>query len=655
MDFHQLGLISPILKALKAQGYTHPTPIQRGAIPPALRGRDVLGCAQTGTGKTCAFAAPILQRLNKKSENKSGIRALVLTPTRELALQIGESFEAYGKNLPLRSAVIFGGVGQQPQVDRLKRGVDILIATPGRLLDLHGQQLLDLSQIEIFVLDEADRMLDMGFIHDVRRILKLLPEKKQTLFFSATMPPEVMDLVNALLHNYVRVEVDPVSSPVEVIRQSLYFVDKSNKTKLLAHLIQEMDMDSVLVFSRTKHGANRIAGDLSKKGISAAAIHGNKSQTARQQALADFKKGNVRALIATDIAARGIDIDELKWVVNYDLPEVPETYVHRIGRTGRAGHGGTALSFCRADEMDYLKQIERLLGKKLPVTEDHPFPMTEAPSGASPMVQARQEARENARANRAAKAKTTAAFQPAIETAPVENKAAPPKSSKSVRDEKKAAPAEKKTDSVEKAAPTQKESKKGKAKPAQKTVPGISSTPAPSQKQEEQSVQPTQKQKRSRQGLRQGDLSATVPAAPSMPTVDFVRPDPLASDIIMDATARLLAPRKPIYAQPKPTPAQTKQHQKDPDSEQKREHHRDHKPVKGSHKEGTKSISTPSKPNKESPKTGKEPQKQAHFNRNHHRSQHKSSPPRAYSGGYRQKDSTEQKGSIIKPYYLSDD
>ncbi|MGN0968531.1 MAG: DEAD/DEAH box helicase, partial [Oscillospiraceae bacterium] len=399
MTFQQLGLLPQILTALEEQGYSEPTPIQRGAIPPALKGQDVLGCAQTGTGKTCAFAAPILQRLtNTHQKGPRSIRALILTPTRELALQIEECFEAYGKHLPLRCAVIFGGVGQQPQVDKIKQGLDILVATPGRLLDLHGQGLLDLSHIEIFVLDEADRMLDMGFIHDVRRVLKLLPERKQTLFFSATMPPEVMELVNALLHDYARVEVDPVSSPVEVIAQSVYFVDKGNKTKLLAHLIEEKNMDSVLVFSRTKHGANRIAQDLTKRGITAAAIHGNKSQTARQQALADFKAGKVTALIATDIAARGIDIDELNWVVNYDLPEVPETYVHRIGRTGRAGREGTALSFCRADEKDYLKAIEKLLGRKLSVTEDHPYPMVEPATGVDPMVQARKEGKENARA-----------------------------------------------------------------------------------------------------------------------------------------------------------------------------------------------------------------------------------------------------------------
>jgi ATP-dependent RNA helicase RhlE len=312
MDFRKLGLIAPILRALADLGYITPSPIQCRAIVPALSGRDVLGCAQTGTGKTCAFAAPILQRLNAAPANRARpIRALILTPTRELALQIEENFEAYGKYLSLRSTVIFGGVGQTPQVEKLQRGVDILVATPGRLLDLQGQGFVDLSKVEIFVLDEADRMLDMGFIHDVRRVLKLLPGQKQTMLFSATMPPEVSDLVDHLLHNPVKVAVDPVSSPVEVIDQSVYFVDKGNKTRLLANLITGLNVKNALVFTRTKHGANRVAADLVKAGIPAAAIHGNKSQSARQQALADFKSGAVRALVATDIAARGIDIEEL--------------------------------------------------------------------------------------------------------------------------------------------------------------------------------------------------------------------------------------------------------------------------------------------------------------------------------------------------------
>ncbi len=376
MNFKQLGLNSAILQALEAQGYQTPTPIQSGAIPPALVGRDVLGIAQTGTGKTCAFATPILQRLAAQPiQGKRVIRSLILTPTRELALQIQESFRHYGARLPLKSAVIFGGVGQQPQVDQIQRGLDILVATPGRLLDLHGQGLVDLSHIEIFVLDEADRMLDMGFIHDVRRVLKVLPEKKQTLFFSATMPPEVQSLVDALLHDPAKVTVTPVSSPVEVIDQSLYFVDKPNKSKLLAYLVNQPGVKNALVFSRTKHGANKIAGDLAKAGISAAAIHGNKSQTARVQALSDFKAGKIKVLAATDIAARGIDIEELSHVFNYNLPDVPETYVHRIGRTGRAGHGGTAISFCDISEKDELRAIEKLLGRKIPVVEDHPWPM----------------------------------------------------------------------------------------------------------------------------------------------------------------------------------------------------------------------------------------------------------------------------------------
>ena len=346
MTFEQLGLNAPILNALKELDYHAPSPIQEKAIPPALAGRDVLGCAQTGTGKTCAFATPILQRLSAAPASGRPIRALVLTPTRELAIQIGESFEAYGKYLSLRHAVIFGGVGQNPQVEALRRGVDILVATPGRLMDLHDQGFVSLDELDIFVLDEADRMLDMGFIHDVKKILKWLPRQKQTLFFSATMPPEISDLVNSLLHDPARVAVDPISSPVEAIEQSVYFVDKNNKTRLLAHLMDQLGVKNALVFTRTKHGANKVARDLEKAGVTAAAIHGNKSQTARQQALSDFKAGNIRCLVATDIAARGLDIEELSHVFNYNLPEVPETYVHRIGRTGRAGRGGAAIAFC---------------------------------------------------------------------------------------------------------------------------------------------------------------------------------------------------------------------------------------------------------------------------------------------------------------------
>ncbi len=387
MTFQDLHLMPQILSALRDMGYEKPSPIQEKAIPPALQGRDVLGCAQTGTGKTCAFATPILQQLYERDQaaRKDGsqanrsprpIRALILTPTRELALQIQESFEHYGKNLPLRSAVIFGGVGQQPQVDKLRAGVDILVATPGRLQDLHDQGFIHVEKLEIFVLDEADRMLDMGFIHDVRKILKWLPQKKQTLFFSATMPPEVQGLVGSLLHDPVKVAVNPVSSPVEIIDQRLYYVDRTNKSKLLAQLVKEPGVKNALVFTRTKHGANKVATDLGKNGIPAAAIHGNKSQTARQQALADFKAGRIKALVATDIAARGIDIEELSHVFNYNLPDVPETYVHRIGRTGRAGHEGIAISFCEFGEKELLAPIEKLLKKPIPVVEDHDFPMT---------------------------------------------------------------------------------------------------------------------------------------------------------------------------------------------------------------------------------------------------------------------------------------
>ncbi len=376
MKFNDLGLIRPILDALEEQSYTSPTPIQEQAIPAVLAGRDVLGCARTGTGKTCAFAAPILQLLSSRSTQGHPIRSLILTPTRELAIQIQESFASYGKYLPLKAVVIFGGVGQAPQVEALNHGCDILVATPGRLADLYGQGLLKLDSVEIFVLDEADRMLDMGFIHDVKRVLNWLPQQKQTLLFSATMPPEITKLVNSLLHNPARITVDPVSSPVESIRQQIYQVDRSNKTRLLVHLLQTNDDSSILVFTRTKHGANRVARDLEMAGISAAAIHGNKSQTARQTALAGFKAGDIRVLVATDIAARGLDIQELAVVVNYNLPAVPETYVHRIGRTGRAGHGGLAISFCDSTELGLLKDIEKLIGKRLPQVTDHPFPMT---------------------------------------------------------------------------------------------------------------------------------------------------------------------------------------------------------------------------------------------------------------------------------------
>ncbi|MBQ7867968.1 MAG: DEAD/DEAH box helicase [Clostridia bacterium] len=375
MHFDQLHLNAQLLAAVKCCGYTEPTPIQRETIPPVLKGRDVLGCAQTGTGKTAAFALPILQRLFEEGKpQKRFIRALILTPTRELALQIYENFEGYGKNLPLRPCVIFGGVGQQPQVDQLRRGVDILVATPGRLNDLIGQGHISLDRLEIFVLDEADRMLDMGFIHDVKKVIAKLPAKRQTLFFSATMPPEVEKLAQSLLTDAVTVKVNPVSSTVDKIDQSLYMVDKANKKHLLAKLLKGSEVENALVFSRTKHGADRIVRELSRAGIEARSIHGNKSQSARQQALGDFKSGRIRVLVATDIAARGIDIAGLSHVFNYDLPNEPEAYVHRIGRTGRAGLEGTAISFCCIDEMKELKQIEKLIGKTLPRLESE-WPM----------------------------------------------------------------------------------------------------------------------------------------------------------------------------------------------------------------------------------------------------------------------------------------
>ena len=393
MTFNELNLSAPVLRAVAQAGYESPSPIQAAAIPPVLAGRDLMGCAQTGTGKTAAFALPMLDRLTASAPRKKGaIRALILTPTRELALQIGESFEAYGKYLTLRSTVIFGGVGQAPQVAALKKGVDILIACPGRLNDLVGQGLLDLSNIEIFVLDEADRMLDMGFVHDVKKVIAKLPVQRQNLMISATMPKEIEQLAAGILHDPAFVKVDPVSSTVDRIQQSLYFVEKGNKKFLLPWLIKNLKPEVVnaLVFSRTKHGADKIAKDLNKQGIPAAAIHGNKSQTARVTALEDFKAGKTRVLVATDIAARGIDISELSHVFNYDLPEVPETYVHRIGRTARAGADGTAVSFCAPEEKEYLAGIEKLNRRQIPVVSGHPWDGVPAPVKAAPPVRGKK-------------------------------------------------------------------------------------------------------------------------------------------------------------------------------------------------------------------------------------------------------------------------
>ena len=523
MTFQTLGLCAPILTALEEHGYERPSPIQEKAIPPALAGRDVLGCAQTGTGKTCAFAAPILQRLSASRVQGHPLRALILTPTRELAIQIEESFLAYGKHLPLRCAVIFGGVGQNPQVEALGRGVDILVATPGRLMDLYQQGFVKLDQLEIFVLDEADRMLDMGFIHDVKKILKWLPRKKQTMLFSATMPPEIAELVNSLLHDPVRVAVDPVSSPVEAIQQSVYFVDKNNKTKLLSHLLRELDVKNALVFTRTKHGANKVARDLAKAGITAAAIHGNKSQTARQQALADFKAGKIQCLVATDIAARGLDIEELSHVFNYNLPEVPETYVHRIGRTGRAGREGAAVAFCDFGEKPLLRDIEKLMGRTVPAVEDHPYPMVvlEAPKKDK---RGRIINEEDAEARAAAKERRRA--QDAANKAAAEER------------KKKAGEAVLSAVSAVAAAVTgEGGSQDGKKKKRRRKKGKGEAAPVQEAQAPETPARETARVKPLRPGVR-------LDTGDAMPRTEFDRPDPLAGDHIMDATARLLAPRK---------------------------------------------------------------------------------------------------------------
>ena len=381
MLFEQLNLIEPILKALKTEGYTTPTPIQEQAIPIVLAGRDLLGCAQTGTGKTAAFAIPMLQLMHQAKvagNSVKGIKALILTPTRELAIQIDESFAAYGKHIDLKHLVIFGGVSQGPQTNALRNGVDILIATPGRLLDLIEQRYINLSQIQLFVLDEADRMLDMGFIHDVKRIITKIPAKRQTLFFSATMPVEIAKLSNSILHNPAKVEVTPVSSTAETIQQSMFFVEKENKKHLLIHLLKDKAIQSALVFTRTKHGADKVVKELSRAGIGAEAIHGNKSQNARQRALGNFKSGQTRVLVATDIAARGIDVDNLSHVINFELPNVPETYVHRIGRTGRAGASGIAFSFCDMEEKEFLRDIQKLISTSVPIVTDHPYAMSDS-------------------------------------------------------------------------------------------------------------------------------------------------------------------------------------------------------------------------------------------------------------------------------------
>ena len=614
-SFQSLGIRAPILSALADCGYETPTVIQEKAIPAGIIGRDVLGSAQTGTGKTCAFGVPILQRLAKGGKKK-GIRALILTPTRELAIQIDENLKAYGKNLPLTEAVIFGGVGQASQVEQIKRGVDILTATPGRLLDLAGQGFLDLSAIEIFVLDEADRMLDMGFIHDVRKVIKLLPQQKQTMFFSATMPPEIMDLVDGLLHDPVKVAAAPVSSPVEVIRQEVCLVDRGNKTALLIRLLEEENVKNALVFTRTKHGADKVARDLVRGGVTAAAIHGNKSQTARQESLRKFKAGELQVLVATDIAARGLDIEELSHVFNYNLSEVPETYIHRIGRTGRAGHGGTAISFCDYGELPMLKDIEKLLKKPVPRRE-HDFPMEvfEAPKKDA---KGRPINAEDAEARQAAREKNA---------------------------QRKKAAAEKAAALTEEPVPEKKSKKKKKAKDAPEVV---EAPPAPPVKKEkERRTFPHGKQ-------NLGNLQDFLDRQPVEEVSAAYTPhrNPLEGEVIMDATARLLA-SKPVYryyTPPKPAPVPEKKEKKGKGKKKGKKEEQKAKvsvSVKNTLPEEQAQPTRRHPPRKGAPlptvkQEKKRPNRKGHI------------PPRVEAPASRQKDSTEQK-SLMKPFYISHD
>ena len=379
--FRDLGLIQPILKALADKNYTNPTPIQEQAIPLILQNKDILGCAQTGTGKTAAFAIPIIQIIEKKETHKSRplLRALIVTPTRELAIQIDENIDAYSKYTGLKHTVIFGGVKQGKQVSKLRNGVHILTATPGRLLDLQDQGYIDFDDLKLFVLDEADRMLDMGFIHDIKKLIRLLPERRQSLFFSATMPENISKLSKTILNNPSRIEITPASSTADTVKQEVYYTNMSTKRDMLVHLLKNEIDDQVLIFHRTKHGADKIVRFLKSKDIKSVAIHGNKSQNQRQAALKDFKKGKVNIMIATDIASRGIDIDKLKYVINFNIPNVPEDYVHRIGRTGRAGESGKAISICEPEENIFLKDVMKLVGRKIEIIQDHPFPQTDKP------------------------------------------------------------------------------------------------------------------------------------------------------------------------------------------------------------------------------------------------------------------------------------
>ena len=399
MTFRNLKLDSVLLDNIEREGFTEPTPIQSQTIPHIIDQRDVIGCAQTGTGKTAAFALPIIQRLGVKTHTRY-IRVLILTPTRELAAQIGDRFDVFTRNTPLKHTVIFGGVGQNPQVQAIQKGVDILVATPGRLLDLMNQGIIKLNRLDIFVLDEADRMLDMGFIHDVKRIMKALPTKRQSLLFSATMPQEIADLSKRFLINPVRVEVTPQSSTVEKIDQSIYLVERTDKKKLLKHILKTQEFERVLVFTRTKHRANNLAKQLSKAHLPAEAIHGGKSQTARTRALSNFRSGKTSILVATDIAARGLDIESVTHVINFDLPNIPESYVHRIGRTARAGADGIAYSFCDADERPYLKDIEKLIQQRIEVNQDHPYVSTSPDPEPTPQKQNGSKSNGNSRNRR---------------------------------------------------------------------------------------------------------------------------------------------------------------------------------------------------------------------------------------------------------------
>ncbi len=629
--FASLGIAEPILSALTDYGYEEPTAIQTKAIPAGIAGRDVLGSAQTGTGKTCAFGVPILQRLAQRGRGRD-IRALILTPTRELAIQIDDNLHAYGKNLPLTEAVIFGGVGQAPQVEQLKRGVDILTATPGRLLDLAGQGLLDLSKVEIFVLDEADRMLDMGFIHDVRKVIRLLPEKKQTMFFSATLPPEILDLVDTLLHDPVKAAAAPVSSPVEIIRQEVCLVDRKNKTALLLEILRQEDVKNALVFTRTKHGADKVARDLTRRGVAAAAIHGNKSQTARQESLRKFKEGQLQVLVATDIAARGLDIEDLAYVFNYNLPEVPETYIHRIGRTGRAGKGGTAISFCDYGEMPLLRDIEKLLKKPVPRRQhDYPMEVFEVPTKDA---KGRVVNPEDAEARQAAREKHAQQRKQAAEKAA--EKAAQQAAKQAAQEAAEA-------QGEEKPAGSSRKRRRGKGKRTQETQ--AAPAPAPEAPKKERRTYPHGKQ-------NLGSLEDFLAAQPTeeAPDLSFHHRDPLEGDVIMDATARLLA-SKPVYHYYKPNAAHGK-------------HSRGEKKGKGqkalptekaakapqaaqaAQKRKSPKKGAPAPAQKGSPAASRSP---ARSNRSRGRI-----PPRPDLPKSRQKDSTEQK-SLMKPFYIDHD